>query len=277
MHREYVQGVHRAFAVIKAFSDTPALTIAQVAARAGLTRAVARRYLMTLEQLGYVMREGTRFSLTPRLLELSYAYLDTLTVADVARPYVEGVVRTLNVSSSLAVLDGFECVYLVRIPAKRIITSSLKVGSRVPAYATALGKVLLAYLSDEELDRYFQTVPLQRLTPRTLCNEEKLRRDLRKTRDQGWAFADEELVAGRRTIAAPVFDRQDRVTAAINVAAAVALISTREMLDEHLPVLLAAARNISRALGARVSNVVDFDRRATQLTSRSSRGGSPAG
>jgi IclR family pca regulon transcriptional regulator len=269
MQGEFVQGVERAFAVIKAFSDTPGLTIAQVAARADLTRAVARRYLMTLERLGYVMRDGAKFSLTPRLLELSYAYLTTLTVADVARPYVEGVVRTLNVSSSLAVLDNFECVYIVRIPAKRIITSSLKVGSRVPAYATALGKVLLAYLTSEELDRYFRTVSLERLTARTVCSEDKLRRELQRTRDQGWAFADEELVAGRRTIAAPIFDREDRVTAAINVAAGVALISTREMIDEHLPVLLEAARDISRALGARVSNVVDFGRRQPRAGLRS--------
>ena len=244
MKPEYVQGVERAFAVIRAFSETSALTIAQVAVRAQLTRAVARRYLMTLEKLGYVMREGALFSLTPRLLELGYAYLTTLTVADVGRPYVERVVKTLNVSSSLAVLDGHECVYVVRVPANRIITSSLKVGSRVPAHATALGKVLLAYLAPEELNQYFFKRPLERLTSWTICDEQKLRKMLRKVREQGWAFAEEEFVAGRRTIAAPIFDRKDHVAAAINVAASVALVSTREMVEEHLPVLLDAAGEI---------------------------------
>jgi IclR family transcriptional regulator, pca regulon regulatory protein len=253
--REYVQGVERGFAVIKAFSaDAPSLTIAQAAARTNLTRAVARRYLKTLEKLGYVHHEGDVFFPTPRLLDLGYAYLVTLTVADIARPYLDKVVRRLTnaESSSLAVLDGHECIYVARAATKRIISSNLVVGSRLAAHATALGKALLAYLPPDELNQYFRTAPLERLTSRTIYEESKLRRALRKVREQGWAYADEEFVVGRRTIAAPVYDRDGRVTAAVNVAAAVALVSTREMLEEHLPVLLDVAREISSALGANV-------------------------
>jgi IclR family pca regulon transcriptional regulator len=254
---EYVQGVERGFAVIKAFSaEAPSLTIAQVAARTKLTRAVARRYLMTLEKLGYVSHESGLFFPTPRLLDLGYTYLASLTVADIAQPFLDKVLRQLASaeSSSLAVLDGHECVYVARAATKRIISSNLAVGSRLAAHATALGKVLLAYLPADDLDRYFDTAPLEPHTSRTICDRAKLRRALRKVRDQGWAFADEEFVVGRRTIAAPVFDRTSRVTAAVNVAAAVALVSTRELLEQHLPVLMAGAREISRALGANVEH-----------------------
>jgi IclR family pca regulon transcriptional regulator len=250
---EYVQGVERGFAVIKAFSAVaPSLTIAQVAARTNLPRAVARRYLLTLERLGYVSYDNGLYFPTPRLLDLGYAYLASLTVADISQPFLDKILRQLTnaESSSLAVLDGHDCIYVARAATKRIIASSLAVGSRLAAHGTALGKVLLAYLPPDDLDRYFETAPLERLTSRTICDKTKLRRALRKVREQGWAFADEEFVVGRRTIAAPVFDRTGQVTAAVNVAAAVALVSTREMLEQHLPVLVQGAHEISRALGA---------------------------
>jgi IclR family pca regulon transcriptional regulator len=266
---EYVQGVERGFAVIKAFSaDAPSLTIAQVAARTNLTRAVARRYLMTLERLGYVSHDNGLFFPTPRLLDLGYAYLGTLTVADIAQPFLDKTLRQLTnaESSSLAVLDGHDCIYVARAATKRIISSNLSVGSRLAAHATALGKVLVAYLPPGELDRYFHTAPLARLTSRTICDKAKLRRSLRKVREQGWAFADEEFVVGRRTIAAPVFDRTGQVPAAVNVAAAVALVSTREMLEGHLPILLDCARQISGALGANVDQVRHWRRLAESNT-----------
>lgn len=255
---EYVQGVERAFAVIKAFTGAePALTIAQVAQHANLTRAVARRYLLTLKKLGYVHQDGARFFLTPRLLDLGHAYLVTLNATDVAKPYLERIMKRLPnaESSSMAVLDGHDCVYVERAFTRRIISSNLAIGSRLPAHAVALGKVLLAYLSPNELENYFKTAALERHTSRTICDANKLRRVLRKIRSDGWGFADEEFVVGRRTIAAPIFDRQGRVTLAINVAAAVALVSTREMLEEQLPVLLESAREISFALGAKVEDV----------------------
>lgn len=251
---EYVQGLERGFAIIKAFSvDVPAMTIAQTATRTSLPRAVARRYLLTLEKLGYVRRDGALFVPTPRLLDLGYSYLSTLPLADVAQPHLEKVVERLHHSSSVAVLDGLECVYVARVPARRVITTTLVVGSRVPAHATALGKVLLAYLPPEELNAYFSHAQAQqRYTLRTICDQPRLRKALRDVRACGWACADEEYNVGLRTIAAPIFDRSGHVKAAIDVAGADALVSMSEMREDHLPVVLRAARDISRALGARV-------------------------
>ena len=187
--REYVQGLQRGFAVIKAFgADAQALTIADVAARTGLTRAVARRYLLTLGELGCAVHNGSQFRLTPRVLDLGFTYLSTINVADVSQPFMERVVEKLHESCSVSVLDGHDCVYVGRVAAKRIMSINLVVGSRLPAHATSMGKVLLAHVSPPELDGYFATAPLQRLTKRTICDETTLRRALREVKERGWAF-----------------------------------------------------------------------------------------
>jgi len=251
--REFVQGLQRGFAVIKAFADrAPALTIADVAARTGLTRAVARRYLLTLAELGCVAQNGSQFRLTPRVLDLGFTYLSTLDVADVAQPYMERVVEKLHESCSVSVLDGHECVYVGRVAAKRIMSINLVVGSRLPAHATSMGKVLLAHLSPEQLDAYFTTASLTRLTKRTICDETTLRKVLRDVHQRGWAFADQESEDGIRTVAAPLFDRTHKIQAAINVSGHAARVSMTELRRAHLPVLLDAARRISIALGALV-------------------------
>jgi IclR family transcriptional regulator, pca regulon regulatory protein len=254
--REFVQGLQRGFAVIKAFADrSPALTIADVAVRTGLTRAVARRYLLTLVELGCVVQNGSYFRLTPRVLDLGFTYLSTLDVADIAQPYMERVVEKLHESCSISVLDGHECVYVGRVAAKRIMSINLVVGSRLPAHATSMGKVLLAHLPPDQLDAYFATAPLTRLTKRTICNETSLRKVLKTIRERGWAFADQESEDGIRTVAAPLYDRSRKIQAAINVSGHAARVSMTDLRRAHLPVLLDAARQISIALGASVKPV----------------------
>jgi IclR family pca regulon transcriptional regulator len=249
--REFVQGLERGFAVIKAFSgEAPALTIADVAARTGLTRAVARRYLLTLEELGCVVHNGSQFRLTPRVLDLGFTYLGTIDVPGIAQPIMEKVVDKLRESCSVSVLDGHDCVYVARVAAKRIMSINLVVGSRLPAHATSMGKVLLAHLTPQELDAYFATAPLQRLAKRTICDETTLRRVLRDVKDRGWAFADQESEDGVRTVAAPLFDRWHKIRAAINVSAHASRTSMKELRQAYFPVLLDAAGQISRALGA---------------------------
>lgn len=249
--REFVQGLERGFAVIKAFSgEAPALTITDVAARTGLTRAVARRYLLTLEELGCIVHHGSQFRLTPRILDLGFTYLGTIDVPGIAQPIMEKVVDKLRESCSVSVLDGHDCVYVARVAAKRIMSINLVVGSRLPAHATSMGKVLLAHLAPQELDAYFATAPLQRLTKRTICDETTLRRVLSGVKDRGWAFADQESEDGVRTVAAPLFDRSHKLRAAINVSAHAARTSMKELRQAYLPVLLDAAGQISRALGA---------------------------
>jgi IclR family pca regulon transcriptional regulator len=251
--REFVQGLERGFAVIRAFSsEAPTLTIAQVADRTGLTRAVARRYLLTLQTLGYVMQEANRFSLTPRMLDLGFTYLSTLDVASVAPPFMERVTEALHESCSVCVLDGDEIVYVARRAAKRIMSINLALGSRLPAHATPMGKVMLAHLPPPELDAYFKAATLTRLTETTIVKPAELKKALAEVRVQGWAIADEETELGVRSIAAPIVDRAGEVHAALNVAGHAARVSLHQLKRTYLPVVLEAAHDISRALGAKL-------------------------
>ena len=253
--REYVQGLQRGFAVVKAFSADGGrrLTVADVAGRTGLTRAVARRYLLTLQELGYVVHDGSHFTLTPRILDLGFTYLATVDVANIAQPFMERIVHTLRESCSIAVLDGRDAVYVARVAAKRIMSINLVVGSRLPAHATSMGKVLLAYLSPAQLDEFFAAGPLRRLTSRTIVEEGTLRQALDQVRTRGWAFADQESEDGVRTVAVPLFDRNLHVEAAMNVSGHAARVPMKELRSRYLPVLMDAAAEISRALGANVS------------------------
>ena len=249
--REYVQGLERGLAVIRSFSaEAPSLTIAQVAERTGLTRAAARRYLKTLEALGYVLREADRFSLTPRLLDLGFTYLSTLDVTSVVQSFMEKVTNTLHESCSVSVLDNHDVVYVARRAADRIMSINLAVGSRLPAHATSMGKVLLAYLTPSELERYLEKVVREPLTIHTIVDDRALRAALASARENGWAVADEESELGVRSAAAPLVGRDGEVRAAINVSAHAARVSLEQLQREYLPVLLEAARGISKALGA---------------------------
>ena len=250
--REYVQGLERGLAVIRSFSpEAPRLTIAHVAERTGLTRAAARRYLKTLEALGYVIQDDDRFSLTPRLLDLGFTYLSTLGVTSVVQPFMEQVTNTLHESCSVSVLDDHDVVYIARRAANRIMSINLAVGSRLPAHATSMGKVLLAYLSPSELKHYLESVEREALTENTIVDEKVLLSVLEEVRKNGWAVADEESELGVRSAAAPLVDRKGEVRAAINVSAHAARASLDQLKSDYLPILLEAARGISEALGAK--------------------------
>jgi len=248
--REFVQGLQRGFSVIKAFSaGAPVLTIADVAGRAHLTRAVARRYLLTLKELGYVTQKGKGFSLTPRVLDLGFTYLSTMSVATVARPYMEEVVESLRESCSISVLDGRDVVYIARVTAKRIMSTNLAVGSRLPAHCTSMGKLFLAAMSQESLGAYFAAGPLRAMTARSICDEARLRKVLVEVRERGWAYNDGESEEGLRSLAVPLFDHDLQVQAAMNVAGHSSRISMKDLRGRHLDVLLKASASISRALG----------------------------
>jgi IclR family pca regulon transcriptional regulator len=248
---EFVQGVERCFTVIRAFGhDTPALTIAGVSERTGLTRAVARRYLLTLRDLGYLVQRGTLFSMTPRILEIGFTYLMSVDIARVAQPYLETLVETLHESSSAAVLDSADIVYVVRVPARRIMSANLTLGSRLPAHATSMGKVLLAYAPPQRLEAYLALDPLQALTRHTITDEQVFRRTLEETRRRGWAAASDESELGVRSIAAPVFNHRHEVEAAVNLAGHASRLSMKRLKEVCLPALLETTGQLSRALGA---------------------------
>jgi IclR family transcriptional regulator, pca regulon regulatory protein len=248
---EFVQSLERGLAVIRAFDRAhPELTLTEVATATGVTRATARRFLLTLADLGYVRTDGRFFSLSPRVLELGYAYLSTLSLPEVAEPHLEALVAEVNESSSVSVLDGRDVVYVARVPTSRIMTVSISVGTRFPAYATSMGRVLLAGLSDEDLDACLKNVALQPLTPRTVTSEPVLRAELARVRAQGWALVDQELEEGLRAVAAPIRDRSGRAVAAINVSAHAGRRSLEAMRRDLVPPLVATAARISADLPA---------------------------
>lgn len=250
-NREFVQGLERGFAVVHAFgADARALSITDVAQRTNLSRAVARRYLLTLQELGYVVQNGGDFSLTPRILDLGFTYLSTIDVANIAQPVMEEITNTLHESCSAAVLDGTQVVYVARVQAKRIMSINLVVGSRLPAHATSMGKVLLAHLPPQNLEAYLANAPFEAMTKRTIINAADLRRHLALVRQRGWAFADQESEVGIRTVAVPLFNHSNKVDAALNVSGHAARVSMEELRRRYLPVVLDGARRISRALGA---------------------------
>jgi IclR family pca regulon transcriptional regulator len=249
--RHFVQGVQRAFAVMKTFSEeSPEQTITHVAARTGLARAVARRYLFTLMALEYVEQKGPYFSLTPKVLDLGFTYLSTMSVATIGRPHMERVADALRESCSMSVLDGRDIVYIARVAAKRLFGSNISVGSRLPAHCTSMGKVFLAHKTAAELDAFFAAGPLRPMTPRSICSPSRLREVLTEVRARGWAWNDGESEEGIRGVAAPIIDRTGNVLAAINVAGMASRVSLKELRGRHLGVLLRAATDISRAFGA---------------------------
>jgi IclR family transcriptional regulator, pca regulon regulatory protein len=246
---DYVQSLERGLSVIRAFdADHPKLTLSEVAASTGLSRAAARRFLRTLVQLGYMRSEGSRFALRPKVLELGYAYLSSLTLPEVAMPHLEQLVEQVHESSSVSELDGDEVIYIARVPTKRIMTVTISVGTRFPAYATSMGRVMLAAQPDERLDAYLGSTSLRGLTGHTITSPAALRRELRKIRTQGWALVDQELEEGLRSVAAPIHDADGQVIAAINVSTHAGRRTLESIVEDLLQPLLTTARHIETDL-----------------------------
>ena len=246
--RPFINSLARGLTVIGAFSaEDPAQTLSEVAARTGLARATARRILLTLTELGYTERSGRTFTLTPKTLDLGFAYLSSLRLPDVAEPHMEALVEATRESSSLSVFDGREVVYVARVPTSRIMTISLAVGSRLPAYPTSMGRVLLSGLSDAELDAYLASTPLEPLTSRTVTDPDRIRAIVEQVRADGFALVDQELEDGVRSVAAPVSDRKGRVVAALNISCHAARSEMSTIREDFVPQVIDAAEKISNA------------------------------
>ncbi|HEY3871981.1 MAG TPA: IclR family transcriptional regulator C-terminal domain-containing protein [Actinocrinis sp.] len=246
---EFVQSLDRGLAVIRAFTaERPQLTLSQVAQETGMTRAAARRFLHTLVELGYVRSDGRLFALRPKILELGYAYLSGLSLPEIALPYMERLVEQVHESSSMSVLDGDEVVYVARVPTKRIMAVAISVGTRFPAYATSMGRVLLAWRPDDWLDGYLAATGLRPLTSYTITDAAALRAQLAAVRERGWALVDQELEEGLRSVAVPIRDPAGQVVAAVNVATIAARHRREEVEREIVPPLLATAGLIEQDL-----------------------------
>jgi IclR family pca regulon transcriptional regulator len=247
--RHFVQSLERGLAVIRALSGPgPGLTLSDVARVTGLARAAARRFLLTLTDLGYVRLDERRFSLTPRVLELGYSFLSSLTLPEISQPHLRDLVGIVHESSSMSVLDGEDVVYVAREPTRRIMTVTIFVGTRFPAHATSMGRVLLAGMSAEGLDRFLARGELRSLTANTITDRDALRQAVQRVREQGWSLVDQELEVGLRSIAVPVHSPQGQVLAAINLSTHASRTSIEVMRDELLPHLQDAAAAIERDL-----------------------------
>ena len=248
---DFVQSLQRGLAVIRAFDAVnPTLTLSDVARLTGLPRAAARRFVLTLVDLGYIRVDGRQFRLSPQVLELGRPYLSSLTLPEIALPHLRDATNELRESSSLAVLDGTDIVYVAHAPAKRILSISITIGTRDVAFATALGRVLLAGQDDEWLDHYLATVDMPPITPRTITTPKKLRAELTRIRRQGWALVDQELEDGLRAIAAPIHDEHGNVIAAANFAVHASRWSNNAIRDTLLPRLLQTTTTINRDTNA---------------------------
>lgn len=242
----FMTSLARGLAVVQAFSDSrKPQTIANISQKTGIPRAAVRRCLHTLRELGYVDAELNNFSLRPKVLTLGYSYLSSTPLTVSAQPYLNDISRTLNESSSLAVLDDGEVLYVARAANSRVMSVALNTGSRLPAYCTSLGRVMLAYLPSDELERYLAKTKLRALTENTVVNQKRLREILAGVRQDGYAINDEELELGLRSIAVPVRGASGQVLAALNVGAQAARVSVKQLEKEFLPVLLRGAQELS--------------------------------
>ena len=243
---DFIEALARGLDVIRAFGpNRPVMTLSEVAAATELARPTARRMLLTLEELGYVRLTQGGFALTPRVLELGMAYIGSTRIWEIARPHMEQLVGRTGESSSLAQLDGSDIVYVARVAVPKIITLAVTIGTRFPALSTSLGKVLLAELSSDKLERVLAEPSRSGITPLWQPEVEERDRVLYEVRTRGWALTDEHLARGIRSIAAPVQDGSNVVLAALNVTVHAAETSIETLTEQHLPLLLQTTAAIS--------------------------------
>lgn len=244
---QLVQSLSRGLAVIRAFdAERPRQTLAQVAEATGLARATTRRFLHTLVAEGFALTDGTLFWLTPKTLELGYSYLSSLGLPAIAQPHLVRLSSELNESCSVCVLDEGDVVYVARAATNSIMSVNITIGTRFPAYATAMGRVMLAGLSEVELDAYLAAASLNPRTPLTITDAAELREVVATVREQGYSVVDQELEMGLRSIACPIYNAAGEVTAAVNVPAHAARYQPAQVVERLLPPLRDTAAAITR-------------------------------
>lgn len=247
--KEFVTSLARGLSVLRAFGrETPNMTLTEVAAKTGLSRAAARRFLHTLEALGYVCSDGRQFRLTPKVLELGFSYILSLNIWDTALPFMEQVSEQVRESCSASVLDGCDIVYVARVPTKRIMSVALHLGARLPAYATSMGRVLLAAMPDDQALERLLACERKAFTRYTVTGIDELMAIIRETREQGYCLVDQELEEGLCSVAVPLYTQTGRTIAALNVSGHASRTSPAEMIASYLPILKQARDGIARSI-----------------------------
>jgi IclR family pca regulon transcriptional regulator len=249
LERDFVQSLERGLAIIKAFGpEHSTLTLGEAAAKTGLTRAAARRFLLTLTKLGYVGTDKKTFWLRSRILELGYSYLSSQSWWQVAQPVLEEAARATQETCNIAILSDTEIVYVARVIAKRIISTNLSIGSRLPAHVTALGRVLLAYLPKDERKELIKRTSMTKLTSLTIDDKRKLEGVLEQVRKNGYAIVDQELELGLLAIAVPIQEPSGNVLAALGVSVGAGRVSQENLVKQVLPILRRSSDLIARGL-----------------------------
>jgi len=247
--RDFVTSLARGLGVIRAFDlQHPEMTLTQVAKRTGLTRAGARRFLLTLAELGYVKKDQRLFSLTPKILDLGYAFMASAPLSLSARPIVNWVTEQTGESCNMGVLDHDDMVNVAHTGPRGIVMVNVHVGARIPAAYTAVGRAILANLHDAELDAFMARVELKPLTSFSLTSKTALRTELMRIRSQGYAFVDRELHEGMRTLGVPVFNNHGNVAAAVNITNHAVTVPKEKIIKDCLPALKQAAADLQKLL-----------------------------
>jgi IclR family transcriptional regulator, pca regulon regulatory protein len=243
--RDFVQSLERGLAVLKAFDvDNPAMTLSEAAARTGMTRAAARRFLLTLVHLQFVATDGKRFWLRPTVLDLGYRYLAGQPWWHIAQPMVEEMARNTHESCSVCVLDGPDVVYVCRAAVSRIVAANIVIGSRLPAYSTALGRALLSRLPDDEIKARLDESRIESSTPATVTSKPRLLELIREVRTRGYCLLDQELDLDLRALAIPLALPSETVLAAVGMSVQATRVSADDLVKRYLPVLTEGARRI---------------------------------
>jgi IclR family pca regulon transcriptional regulator len=247
--RDYVKSLTRGLDVIRAFSaDRPAMTLTEVAERAGMNRAAARRFLLTLVKDGYAETQGRNFRLRPKVLELGRSVIPTMTFADIAQPLLDDLARELDETCYISLLDDQSVVYILRANGRRLIGVNLEVGTRMPAWLMSSGRVLAAALPADERKAWLSAVKLERLTDKTIRTKAILGRAMTQVASQGWCVVDEEYEIGMRSLSVPIRDRSGQVFAALNVTCPSSRVSVAMMHGIFLPALQTFAGHIAEAM-----------------------------
>ena len=246
---DFVTALARGLAVIRTFgAQTKRLSLAEVARQVNLPRATVRRSLITLETLGYVESDGKTFMLTPKVLSLGHSYLASLPVTRAVRPYLEKMSALLNEGSSAGILDRDDAVFLARVPVRRVARDTMPAGSRIPAFCTSMGRVLLAAQPDATIDEYLARISPHAYTPRTITDPAKIRAAILEARRVSYSIVEEELDAGVMAISIPIKDAHDRTVAALGITSHVERTTGEQMIERFLPLMRDAVKEIRAQL-----------------------------
>jgi IclR family pca regulon transcriptional regulator len=247
--RDLIAGLEKGLQVIEAFDqERSRLTIAEVAARTGLTRAAARRYLITLTHLGYMRHENKLFALTPLVLRLGQSYLHSARLPRIVQPLLYRLAYSLGEAASAGVLDHDQLVCVAAVSAGQLVSSTLQPGTRVPAYCTASGRMLLASLPQEAVAEFLERAHPEQITGHTIVNKERLGLEIARAGRQGYALVDQELELGLRTIAVPLKNFRGEVVAALNISVHAARMPVEQIVDRCLPAMIKIQVELSALL-----------------------------